>query len=88
MLRSPARAAILLRAQVGGSARPDLIIVTESAAYSAADMKTLRGLLSNSVVCVHAVVAGSATRRDVDALRGFDQRRHPLSPAELEEMTA
>ncbi|HEY0855837.1 MAG TPA: response regulator, partial [Albitalea sp.] len=69
-------------------ARPALVVLQESAAAAPEDAEALAALLPPAARCVLSVNAGSPTLRHDAALSRAELRVGPLSPAELQQLTA
>jgi len=85
--RSPQQAAIQLRTQPHGTSMPALLIATECAQYDAEQVAGLRPWLAPWTRCLYAVVADSAALARRSTPPGYELRVHPLSPAELDELS-
>ncbi len=85
---APSQATQRLRSMPPAHARPALVVFQESAAATADDADDLSALLPSAARCVFAVNAGSMTLRHDHAPSRAELRVGPLSPAELQQLTA
>ena len=84
---SPSQALRRLRAMFDVHARPSLVVAIESASVSPTSVQSLRPYLPAWTQRIYAVASGSPTLASPQAVSGFEMRVHPLSPAELLDLT-
>jgi hypothetical protein len=84
---SPSQALRRLRAMYDVNTRPSLVVAIESPPVSPTSVQSLRPYLPARTQRVYAAAVGSPTLARDHAVSGFDVRVHPLSPAELLDLT-